>query len=112
MDTLKYPQESQNTDADVETILAEVPKGDKNRNPTSFQIQFKCVPFGLSGCHNIFCVYNKIQRLFALVPHGEINLTSTNWLNYFNMLLEEEEKFQLAFKTTDNYLSTVYNNHM
>ena len=44
---------------DKEEILADIPRGEKNRNPTEKQYSIPCPSFGLGNCTKTFCVAKK-----------------------------------------------------
>ena len=42
-------------DADVDVILADLPKGERNKNPNDNQYSIKCPSFGFPKCTKTFC---------------------------------------------------------
>ena len=42
--------------ANYDCLLADTPKGERNRNPTEDQESIQCPLFGLSNCKKTFCV--------------------------------------------------------
>ena len=46
-------------DANVDVLIADTPKGERNRIPTKNQVSIKCSSYGLSSCTKMFCAANK-----------------------------------------------------
>ena len=45
--------------ADIDEILADIPKVEKYQNPMEIKYSITCLSFGLANCTNTFCVANK-----------------------------------------------------
>ena len=57
-------------DAYVDVLIADVPKGERNQNPTKNQYFIKCTSFGLSSCTKTFCVAKKWGDMHPLNNDG------------------------------------------
>ena len=46
-------------DANVDVLISDTPKGERNRNPKKNQLSIQCLSYGLSSCTKTFCVAKK-----------------------------------------------------
>ena len=53
-------------DADVDVLIADVPKGERNQNTNNNQYSIKCPSFGFLSCTKTFCVAKKLWDILAL----------------------------------------------
>ena len=65
-------------DADIEKILADISRGEKNRHPTEKQYSIQCPSFGLGNCTKKFCVLKKSFDLCPMNSDGTINQMSVH----------------------------------
>ena len=62
--------------ANYDCLLANTPKGERNRNPTEDQESIQCPSFGLSNCTKTFCVSKSWWGLRPKDSNGDSNLVS------------------------------------
>ena len=60
-------------DADIEEILAVIPRGGHNINPTEKQYSIQCPYFVVVNCTNIFCVAKNWFDLRPMNSDGTSN---------------------------------------
>ena len=73
-------------DADIEKILADISRGEQNRNPTEKQYPIQCPSFGLGGCTKTFCVLKKSSDLRPMNSDGTRNQMPVHWSSHFKGL--------------------------
>ena len=95
-------------DADADVTLADLPKGERNRNPTDNQYSIKCPSFGLSNCTKTFYEANKWWDIRPLNSDGTSNQISVHWSSHFKGLYDTKEIPHLVLKMTDNHLRNLY----
>ena len=95
-------------DADVNVIIADLPKGERNRNPTDNQYSIKCPSFGWSKCTKTFCVDKKWWDIRPLNSDGTSNQLSVHWSSHFKGFYDTKEIPHLVLKMVDNYLHNLY----
>ena len=98
-------------DANVDVLIADVPKGDWNRNPTKNQYSIQCPSFGLSSCTKTFCVAKKWWDIRPKNSDGTSNLLSVHWSSHFKGFYKKKKIPLAAMKMTDNHLRNVYCHH-
>ena len=99
-------------DADVNVLIVDVPKGERNRNLTKNQYFIKRPSFGLSSCTKRFCVTNKWWDIRPLNSDGAINHISVHWSGHFKGLYDTKEIPILVMKMAYNHLRKLYFHHM
>ena len=99
---------------DIEEIMDDIPRGEKNRNPEEKQYYIQCTSFGLGNCTKTFCVANKWWDLRPLNIDGTSNQFSVYWSNHFTDQYGTKKIPQLVLKMEDNhfrnYIITIYLN--
>ena len=60
--------------ANVDVLIADTPKGERNRNPTKNQLSIECPSYGLSSCTETFCVAKKWRDIRPKKNEGTSNL--------------------------------------
>ena len=66
-------------DSNVELLLADTPKGERNRNLTEDQESIKCPYYGLSNCTKTLCVAKSWWGIRLKDSNGVSNLVSIHW---------------------------------
>ena len=97
--------------ANLNSLLADSPKGERNRNPTEDQESIQCPSYGLSNCTKTFCVSKSWWGLRPKERNGDSNLMSIHWSSYFMGLCKKGKINDATFKMADNHLRSVYNHH-
>ena len=59
--------------AEIDEILANIPKGERNRNPTAIQYSINCPSFGVDNCNKTFCVAKNWLYISPLNSDGTRN---------------------------------------
>ena len=91
-------------DADIEEILADIPRGEQNRHPTEKQHSIQCPSFGLGYCTNTFCVAKKWFDLRPVNSDGTSNQMSVHWSNNSKGLYYTNKIPHLVLNMVDNHL--------
>ena len=99
-------------DAYVNVIIADLPKGERNINPTVNNYYIKCPSFGLSNCTKTFCVAKKWWDIRPLNSDGMSNELSVYWASHFTGFYDTKEIPILLLKMADNHLRNVCCHHM
>ena len=99
-------------DADVDFLIADIPKGERNMNPNINQYSIKCPSFGLSSCTKTFCVAKKCSDIRPLNSDGTSNELSVHWSSHFKGLYDTKEITLLVLKMVDNHLHNLYFHHI
>ena len=97
--------------ANVKLLLADTPKGERNRNPTEDQESIKCPSYGLSNCTKTFCVAKSWWGIRPKDSNGASNLLSVHWSSYFKGLYDQKQIPLGVMKMADNHLRLVFNHH-
>ena len=99
-------------DSDFGFIISDVPKGERNRNPTEHQYSIKCPYFGSSNCTKMLCVAKKWWDIRPFNSDGTSNELLVQWASNFKDLYDTNEIPLLVSKMSDNHLRNVYFHHM
>ena len=75
-------------DVDFYVIIADLTKGERNRNPTDYQYSIKCPCFGFSNFTKTLCVARKWWSIRPLTSYRTSNKLSVHWDSYFNGLYD------------------------
>ena len=78
-------------DANAELLLADTPKGERNRNPTEDQESIKCPSYVFSNCTKTFCVAKSWWGIRPKDSNGASNLLSVHWSSYFKGLYDNKK---------------------
>ena len=97
--------------ANIELLLADTPKGERNRNPTEDQESIKCPSHGLSNCTKTFCVAKSWWGICPKDSNGASNLLSVHWSSYFKGLYDQKKIPIGLMKMAENHLRLVFNHH-
>ena len=97
--------------ANVDNLLADSPKGERNRNPTEDQESIQCPSFGLSTCTKTFCVSKSWWGLRPKDSNGDSNLLSIHWSSYFMGLCNKGKINHATMKMADNHFRMVFMHH-
>ena len=97
--------------SNVELLLANTPKGERNRNPTEDQESIKCPSYGLSNCTKTFYVAKSWWGIRPKDSNGASNLLSVHWSSYFKGLYDQKQIPLGEIKMADNHLRSVFNHH-
>ena len=89
--------------ANVELLLADTPKGERNRNPIEDQESIKCPYYGLSNCTKTFCVAKSWWGICPKDSNGASNLLSVHWSSYFKGLYDQKKIPLWVMKMADNH---------
>ena len=90
--------------ANVDCLLADTPKGERNRNPTEDQESIQCPSFGLSNCTKTFCVSKSWWGIRPKDSNGDSNLVSIHCSSYFKGLYDKDKIPHATMKMTYNHL--------
>ena len=90
--------------ADIEEILADIPRGEKNRKPTEKQYSIPCPSFGFSNCTKTFCVSNQWWDLRPLNSDRTSNHIYVHWYNHLKVIYDTKIIPQLVLNMADNHL--------
>ena len=88
----------------VELLLADTPKGERNRNLTEDQESIKCPSYGLSNCTKTFCVEKSWWGIHPKDSNGASNLVSIHWSSYFKGLYYQKQIPLVVMKMANNHL--------
>ena len=75
-------------DADVDVIIADLHKVERNRNPSDNQYSINCPYFDLSNFTKTFCVAKKWWDIRPLNSYGTSNELLVYWASHFKGLYE------------------------
>ena len=78
-------------DANVDVLIANTPKGDRNKNTTKDQLSIKCPSYGLSSCTKTFCVAKKWWDIRLKINDRNINLLLVHWSSHFKGLYDKKK---------------------
>ena len=98
-------------DANVNVLLADTPKGERNRNPTEDQESIRCPSYGLSTCTKTFCVAKSWWVIRPKYSNGASNLLSVHWSSYFKGLYDHKKIPLGVMKMAENHLLLVFKHH-
>ena len=98
--------------ADVYVLIADVPKGERNLNPTKNQYSINFTSFGLSSCSKTFCIAKKWWDIRPLNSYGTSNHILNHCSSHFKGLYDTKEILLLVMKMADNHLRNFYCHHM
>ena len=98
-------------DANVDVLLADTPKCERNRNPTEDQVSIRCPYYGLSNCTKTFCVANFWWGIRPKNSSGTINLLLVYWSSYFKGLYDQKKIPLAVMKMADNHLRMIFCHH-
>ena len=98
-------------DYNVDVLIADVPKGERNRNPTRNQYSIQCPSFGLSSCTKTLCVAKKWWDIRPLNSDGTSTQISVHWSSHFKGLFKKKKITLSVMKMADNHLRNVYCHH-
>ena len=90
-------------DADIEEILADIPRCEQNRHPTEKQHSIQCTSFGLGNCTKTFYVANKLFDIHPMNSDGTINHMSMHCSNNLKGLYYTKKISHLVLKIADNH---------
>ena len=96
----------------IEEILADILRGEQNRNPTEKQYSIPCPSFGLGNCTKTFCVAKKWWDLLPLNSDGTSNQISVHLYNHFKELYDTKKIPHLVLKMADNHIRNLYYHHI
>ena len=99
-------------DGDIEEILADITKGEKNRNPMEKKYSIQCPSFQLGNCTRTFSVSKKWFDLRPMNSDGTSNQMSVLWSNHFKGLYNTKRKPHLILKMVDNHPRNLYCHHI
>ena len=97
--------------ANVKLLLADTPKGERNRNLTEYQESNKCLSYGLSNCNKTFFVAKSWWGICPKDINGASNLLSVHWSSYFKGLYDQKQIPHAVMKMANNHLRLVFNYH-
>ena len=97
--------------ANFELLLADIPKGERNRNPTEEQESIQCPSYGLSNCTKTLCVAKSWWGIRPKDSNRAGNLVSIHWSSYFKSLYDKKKIPHTLMKMADNHLRLVFNHH-
>ena len=89
---------------DVEDLLADIPRGERNRHPMEKHYSIQCPSFGLENCTKTFFVEKKSFDLLPINSDGTMNQISVNWYNHFKGMYDTKKIPHLVLKMADNHL--------
>ena len=98
--------------AEIDEILADIPKGDRNRNPTASQYSILCPSFGLTNWTKTLCFAKKWCDIRPHNSYRTINNLSVHWSNHFKSLNNTKKIPHLVLKMADNHLNILYSHHI
>ena len=94
--------------AKIEEIPDDIPRGERNINPTEKQYSIPCPSFGLGTCTKTFCVSKKWWDLIPLNSDGTSNQISVHWYNHFKGLYDTKKIRNLLLKMADIHFRNLY----
>ena len=97
--------------ANINVIIANTPKGERNRNLTKNQVSIKCPSYGLSSCTKTFCVAKCWWGIRPKNSNGTSNLILVHWSSHFKGLYEQKKIPILVMKMADNHLRNAFFHH-
>ena len=97
--------------ANLDSLFADSPKGERNRNPTEDQESIQCPSYGLGYCAKTFCISKSWWGIRPKDSNGESNLLSIQCSSYFMGLCNTSKINHATFKMADNHLRMVYMHH-
>ena len=95
-------------DANVDVLIADVPKGERNRNLTKNKYSIQCPSFGLSSCTKTFFVAKKWWDIRPLNSDLTSNQISVHWSSHFKGLYYNKKITLSVMKMADNHLRNLY----
>ena len=98
-------------DANAHVLIANVPKGERNRNITEKQYSIQCPSYGLSSCTETFCVAKKWWDIRFKNSNGISNQILVHWSSHFKGLYDKKKIPPLVMKMANNHLRNVYCHH-
>ena len=100
------------TGSDLESILADSPKGDRNRICTDDQYLVKCLSYGLEYCTKNFCISKKWWDHRPHISDNTSDLLSYHWSNHFRGIYNKNDIDNGTMKMADNHIQNVYSCHI
>ena len=95
-------------DANINEIMDDIPRGERNRNPMYKQYSIQCPYLGLGKCTNILFVAKKWFDLRPVNSDGTSNQMSVHWSNNSKGLYYTKKIPHLVLKMADNHLQNLY----
>ena len=92
--------------------MADISRGERNRNPTEKLYSIQCPSFRLGGCINTFCVANNWFDLRPVNSYVTSNQMSLHWSNHFKCLYDTKKIPHLVLKMAYNHLRNLYSCHI
>ena len=98
-------------DANVDVLIADIPKGEQNQNPTKNQYSIQCPSFGLTSCTKTSCVAKKWWEIHPKNSDGSSKNILVHWSSHFKGLYDNKKILILVMKMADNHPRNVYCHH-
>ena len=98
--------------ADIYEILADIPKGDRNQNPTEIHYSIPCPSFGLVNFTKSFYVVNNWWDIQPCNSDRTRNQLYVHWSNRFWDLYGTNKIPHWVFNMADNQLCNLYSRHI
>ena len=98
--------------ANIDSLLADSPKGERNRKPRADQVSIQCPSYGLGNCTKTFCVSKSWWGLRPKNSDGTSNVLSIHWANFFMGLHNKGKINHSAMKMADNHLRNMFTHHL
>ena len=92
--------------------MADIPKGEQNRNPTEKHYSILCPSYGLGDRTKTFYLANNWWDLRHLYSDGSSNKVSMHWDNHFKGLYDTNKIPHLVLKMADNHLCILYSQYL
>ena len=96
----------------TEEILADIPRGERNKNPAEKQYYVLCTSFGLGDYTKKIYVTKKWWYLRPLNSDGTSKHISVHWSNHFKGLYDKKKLPHLVLEISDNHLRNLYSHHI
>ena len=97
---------------DIDEILADIHKAQRNRTPTESKYSITYPYFVLADCTKLFCVANKWWDTLSHNSDGTNNHTYVHWYNHFKGLYDTNNISHVVLKMADNHLRILYSHHI
>ena len=97
--------------ANVELLIADTPKGERNRNPMEDQESIKYPSYDLSNYTKTFYVAKSWWGIRPKDSNGDSNLIYVHWSSYFKGIYDQTQIPLAVMKMADNHLRLVFNHH-
>ena len=98
--------------AEIDMILVDILKCERNQNPMERKYSIPCTYFGLANCNKLFCVAKKWWDTRPQKSDGTRNHISVHWYNKFKSLYDTKKTPHGVLKMTDNHLRILYYNYI